>query len=604
MSATPTRPGVLAQMAALLRITGSKPSQWITGTVLASIALAGLDMAGVAAMVPLMELVTGTGGTLSPVNQAVADLLGTTDMQALIPAVAGFVTVVFLAKSAGSLLFRWWLLGRTTRLSAMASVELMRRYVLAPYASHRRRSLSVVYRNINDATNQASSVLLATVTLCTDILVLVAIVAVLLVASPGVTLFAVALFALLVFGVQALLRRRQVRIGEAMAEASLRAWQSLMPGLDGFRETRLSGSAERFVGRFRRARLDNAHQSRLMGFVSDIPRYLLEVSFIMAIVGITIILYATGAGEQVIPVLGLFAAASLRALPTLNRVTANVATIRTGQAGLTIFTEALAQLESEGTHEELPASGEPYSGDIVLDDVTFRYPDAELPVLENLSLRIPANETTAFVGASGAGKSTLLDLILGLLSPTSGTITCGDRLIDDDLASWYAGLGVVPQDVFLTNDTVAANIAFGIEDAEVDRERLAEVTKVAQLDGLIADLTDGYETVVGDRGVRLSGGQRQRIGLARALYRRPRVLVLDEATSALDNATEHEIASTLDRLRGSMTVLIVAHRLSTVRNADTLIFLESGRIATRGTFEYVRDTNPEFARLVELGKLE
>ncbi|MEJ1088249.1 ABC transporter ATP-binding protein [Microbacterium sp. Mu-80] len=603
MRDTQTPRSVVAQMAALLRVTGAKPSRWIATTVLASIILAGLDLVGVAAMIPLMQLVTSQG-PLDGVNRVIADVIGTTDLQVLIPVVAGGVALAFLVKSAGSLLFRWWLLGRTTRVSALASVELMRRYVLAPYGRHRQRSLSTIYRNINDATSQSASVLLASLTLCTDALVLVAIIAVLLVSSPGVALFAVALFGVLVFGVQYALRRRQMQIGENVADAALRAWQSLMPGLDGFRETRLSGSADRFVSNYRDAKLYGAQQSRMMGFLSDIPRYLLEVSFILAIAGIAIMLFAIGQGDQVLPVLGLFAAASMRALPTLNRITANIGTMRAGRAGLRIFAEALAELDAEGMHNAQRSDGDLYSGDIQLDEVTFQYADADRPVLQGLSLRIPANETTAFVGSSGAGKSTLLDLILGLLSPTSGTITSGGRPIDDDLAAWYAGLGVVPQEVFLANDTVAANIAFGVAPAEFDHEWMREVASIAQLDALITHLPEGFDTIVGDRGVRLSGGQRQRVGLARALYRRPRVLVLDEATSALDNATEHEIAATLDSLRGSMTVLIVAHRLSTVRDADTLIFLEAGRIATSGTFDEVRASNEEFARLVRLGSLE
>ena len=603
MSEARTAPGMIPQLLTILRVTGARPSQWVAGTVIASITLAALDMLGVAAMVPLMQLVT-TDGPLTGANRMIADQLGTRDLHVLIPVVAGIVVVAFLVKSAGSLLFRWWLLGRTTRVSALASVELMRRYVMAPYSAHRQRSLSTIYRNINDASTQSASVLLAGLTLFTDVLVLLAIVAVLLVASPGVTLFAVALFGVLVFGVQQVLRRRQLRVGEVLAESGLQAWQSLLPGLDGFRETRLSGSAERLIDSFRRARLAGAHQNRLMGFLGDIPRYLLEVSFITAIAGIAILLMAIGEADQIVPVLGLFAAASMRALPTLNRMTANVATMRSGAAGLQIFTEAIDELTAEGMHEPAPSSETRFSGDIELHDVTFRYPDADVPVLEHLSLRVPADETTAFVGSSGAGKSTLLDLILGLLDPTEGEITCGGRPIDDDLATWYADLGVVPQDVFLVNDTVAANIAYGLAPERYDHERMAEVVSIAQLDSLIADLPEGLETVVGDRGVRLSGGQRQRLGLARALYRRPRVLVLDEATSALDNATEHEIAATLDRLRGTMTVIIVAHRLSTVRDADTLIFLEAGRVATRGTFDEVRAANPEFARLVELGRLD
>ncbi|WP_375142116.1 ATP-binding cassette domain-containing protein [Microbacterium sp.] len=225
-------------------------------------------------------------------------------------------------------------------------------------------------------------------------------------------------------------------------------------------------------------------------------------------------------------------------------------------------------------------------------------------MLEDLSLEIPRHRTTAFVGSSGAGKSTLLDLVLGLLTPTSGEVLCGGRAIADDPAGWHASLGVVPQDVFLANRTLAENIAFGRSADEIDPDRVAEASRLALLDDLIAELPEGIHTMVGDRGVRLSGGQRQRVGLARALYRRPRVLVLDEATSALDNATEYQIAQTLAQLQGTMTIIIVAHRLSTVRSVDRLYFLRSGRVAASGTFDQVRAADAEFARLVELGSLD
>ena len=210
-------------------------------------------------------------------------------------------------------------------------------------------------------------------------------------------------------------------------------------------------------------------------------------------------------------------------------------------------------------------------------------------MLDGISLDIAENRTTAFVGSSGAGKSTLLDLVLGLLEPTAGR-RVRRRSIQDDLPSWYADLGVVPQDVFLLNDTLAANIAFGVPATTIDRRASPRSSRPPNsMRRRRPARRTRYR--VGERGVRLSGGQRQRIGLARALYRRPRVLVLDEATSALDNATEHEIATTLRSLQGSITILIVAHRLSTVRNADTLVFLKDGRIDEIGSFEHVRATS-------------
>ena len=603
MPTRPTRETLRAQLALVLRMAGANPFRWIAGTVAVSVILAGLDTLGVAAMVPLMQLTTG-----APTNtgslKVVSDMLGTDSVQTLLPAVAGFVAGVFIIKSLGVIAFRWWLLGRTTQISALSSVELMRRYVLSPYPDHRSRRLSELYRNINDSTNQAASVLLAVVSMFSDAVVLVAIVGVLAIASPVVTLFAVVLFGFFVFGIQRILRRRQRRIGEEIAESGLQAWQFLMPSLEGFREVRLTSSTRMFVDGFRHARLRTARANRQMGIVADAPRYLLEVAFVLAILGIAVILFMTGTRQEALTILGIFAAASVRALPTMNRISANLATMRVGQAGLRIMSDAVNQLDEAPTYAEAPSGTQEYSGDVTLRQVVFQYPDGDSPVLDGVSLVIKQNQTTAFVGSSGAGKSTLLDLVLGLLEPTAGEIECGGRPISDDNAMWYRGLGVVPQDVFLTHDTIVANIAFGVAAAEIDRRRVAEVVEMAQLHDLIAELPNGLDTIVGERGVRLSGGQRQRLGLARALYRRPSILVLDEATSALDNLTEHEISETLAKLQGSMTILIVAHRLSTVRHADTLVFLKDGRIDAQGTFGDVRELSDDFAHLVELGRLE
>ncbi|WP_430647035.1 ABC transporter ATP-binding protein [Agromyces sp. GXS1127] len=594
---------LVAQLRTMLAMAGARPSRWIFSTVVVSLALAALDTLGVAAMIPLTQLATG-GEPDDPLTDWLGSLVGTTDPVELVPVVAAFVAMVFILKSVASILFRWWLLGRTTLVSALSSAELARRYALAPYADHRARRLSEVYRNVNDATTQSASVLLGILSICTDLVVLIAISVVLAITSPFVTLIAVTLFGAFVLGVQGVLRRRQYRVGEEMAEAGLEAWQFLIPTLDGFREARLSSSGGSLVEGFRRARMRRARAARVMGILSDAPRYLLEIGFVLAIMAASAYLFATTTPAAALTVLGVFAAASLRALPTLNRISANLTTVRTGRPGLDIFIRAADELAAGGTHDEMPRGGEGFTGDILLQDLRYRYPDTEDFVLDGITLRIAENRTTAFVGASGAGKSTLMDLVLGLLEPTSGSIECGGRPPSDDLAGWYAQIGVVPQDVFLLNDTLIANIAFGVAPDRVDTDRVRKVLEMARMTEFVAALPDGLDTIVGERGTRLSGGQRQRIGLARALYREPRILVLDEATSALDNLTEHEIAATLATLRGSMTILIVAHRLSTVRNADTLVFLKAGAIESLGSFEQVIEGSPDFARLVELGSLD
>ena len=596
----PTR--LLPQLRSLLELADARPAGWAASTVGASLVLAVLDSLGIAAMIPLTQLIAGADTDTGALGW-ISGVTGMSTPQELIPLVAGAVAILFIGKSVAALLFRWWLLGRTTRVSATLSRGMFRRYVLAPYADHRTRRLSEVYRNISTSTAQATGVLLATISMCTDLMMLIAITAVLAWTAPVVTIVTVVIFGGFVVGLQRIFRKRQSQLGEVTSEAALEAWQYLMPGLDGFREARLTSSSERFVDGFYRARLRGANASRTMGILGEAPRYVLEIGFVVMIGGVSLVLFATGAPGDALTVLGVFAAAAVRALPTLNRVSSNMATIRTGHVGLEIVLNSTAELDQRGAHVETPIDDTPYRGDIELRDLSFRYADSATDVLTDLSLTIRENATTAFVGSSGAGKSTLLDLVLALQDPTSGTIECGGRSIFADRAAWYAGLGVVPQDVFLVNDTMRSNIAFGVPVDLIDDERIAEVIRMAQLGELIDTLPDGLDTVVGERGVRLSGGQRQRLGLARALYRRPRVLVLDEATSALDNATEYEIAETLRGLQGSMTILIVAHRLSTVRGADTLVFLKDGHIEATGTFTEVRDASAEFARLVALGEL-
>ena len=225
-------------------------------------------------------------------------------------------------------------------------------------------------------------------------------------------------------------------------------------------------------------------------------------------------------------------------------------------------------------------------------------------MLSDVSITVPRGVSLALVGGSGAGKSTLVDLILGLNTPDEGAITADGADIQGDLPAWRAGIGLVPQEVWFTDGSLRENITFGVEADDVDMDALRAAVTQADLDDFVASLPEGLETGMGERGARLSGGQRQRIGIARALYARPQLLVLDEATSALDNITERRVTETIHQLSGSMTMIIVAHRLSTVRTCDMLVLLREGRVAAVGTFDEVARNDAEFARMVELGSLE
>ena len=576
---------------------------WVTWAVIGSVLLAALDTIGVAAMLPLMTLLT-TGDTDAGVVGLVSSALGTEDLQTLIIVLAALVAACFVVKSVTAVYFRWWLLGHTVTLSAQAATELMRRYVLASYSQHKTRDLAAVYRNIGTAVTQTfNQVGLGLLSLLADVLTLVALALVLFIASPLATLFAIGFFALTTWGIQALLKKHQVTAGKRYIDADLDAWLAIMPGLDGFRESRLTSSANKFIAQFESARQRQAHSSRLTTMLSEVPRYALEVSFIFAVIGMAVVLFATGTQEAALAVLGVFAAASLRLLPTLNRVTATIGTIRSGQGAVHTLAKEVEALGSGSRHSETRKSDHSYSGDIVLKDVSFTYPGHDKIILDHVSLTIPQGKTTAIVGGSGAGKSTLLDLILGLHLPSQGSVTAGGVSIFEDIVAWYETLGLVPQDVYMVDDTLERNIAYGVDHASIDRARISAVVTLARLDSFIEGLPEGLQTRLGQRGVRLSGGQRQRVGIARALYRAPSVLVLDEATSALDNSTEHQITQTIDSLKGDMTMIVVAHRLSTVKGADAIVFMKDGLIEAIGTFEQLQERNQDFRHLVELGNL-
>ncbi len=577
-----------------------RPWRWMTLATLGSLAMALLDMIGVAAMFPLMQVVTGAAPTSGPLWW-ISSFIGSTDPARLTLAAAALVGIAFVLKSVITVGFRWWLLGRTTQLEATAAGELVAAYGRSSLLAHRQRDLAMVNRTIGVSILQTfSQVVLGLLSIVAEVITLVAIGIVLFVVSPLAAILGLAFFGIVGSGMQRILRRRQQQVGADVAEAELSSWRSLMPLMNGFREIRLAGATDQFVQRFRDARRERASAQRRRSLLGELPKYVLEVGLVVAIGGVAGVLFATSDTATALAVLGVFAAGSTRLLPSLNRLLASAAMVRTGRAGLSQLALEVEAQAADTEHPSQPAHRR-FAGDITTEGLGFSFPDSGVDVLSEVTVTIPEGRTTAIVGPSGSGKSTLLDILLGLLPPTAGQVRCGGDPITEDLAGWCAGIGVVPQDVFLLDDSLENNICF-TEDS-VDAVRRDRAIALAQLEELVAELPDGLATRMGERGVRLSGGQRQRVGIARALYREPSVLVLDEATSALDNVTEQKITQTIAGLRGRMTILVVAHRLSTVRHADQIVFLTDGQVRASGTFAEVEATNTDFAHLVALGKL-
>lgn len=393
------------------------------------------------------------------------------------------------------------------------------------------------------------------------------------------------------------------RIGVDRVRANLNRFQAASEVFGGIKDLKVVGREDAYLERFRRPAARYARYQYLQLTLSLAPKYLVEALGVGGILAIALLLVASRPDlGHVLPVLGLYAFGGYRLLPAAQNIYSSVSTLRFGLPAV----HALSQdLSGRGRVSQIPTdySQEPTRRKdvreaIEFDDVAFRYPGANKDALAEIHLVIPARSSVGFVGGTGAGKTTAVDLILGLLTPTRGRILIdGAPLEGPVLPSWQQTIGYVPQVIYLADTSVTENIAFGIEPSRIDHDAVRRAAEVANIhDFIVRDLPDGYETTVGDRGVRLSGGQRQRIGIARALYSDPSVLVLDEATSALDAATERAVLDAVDRLSGEKTIIIIAHRLSTVQRCDQMAIMDGGRLVAVGPAEDLRRTS-EFQSL-------
>jgi len=558
-------------------------------------------MLGVLAMFPLMQYVAGFDPD-SGILGTIKDLIGDPSPRALLILLATTVLLTFVVKDVVSLLFRRWQLHFMADQEVTLSTRVLRGYLTGPFSWHADKTTGDKVFTVEGAVGGGyTSGLASALAVLTEVATVSVIVMGLLLASPIITLLCVGFFS-----VGALLMNRWIKpyiinAAERSRITGMATSRFSLQALGATKEVKLRRAHEHFVDGYRLARWEGAHARATASLYSDLPKYFLELMFISAIGLIAVISASGGGGADVVVLLGVFVAAGTRIVPSAVRLMSAFNGIKSARPLLEMLVEVVAWQRVAVAEDaaEVRTSQVP-TGEVELTDVHFRYGTTMMEVLQGISLRIPTGTSVALAGSSGAGKTTLVDLLLGLHKPTEGQITAGGLNIRDNLPGWQSQLAVVPQEVYLMDDTLARNIAF---ELDIDDDLLVDVINRSQLADLVAELPDGLDTWVGERGTRLSGGQRQRIGIARALYRQPRYLFLDEATSALDNETERRLTQTIEALKGTMTIVIVAHRLSTVRHCDQLIFMSRGRVAAAGTFDEVAEANDEFANLVRLGSL-
>lgn len=572
-----------------------------------SILTALLEVVGVASVVPLMQLLTGADPTTGILGR-MSSWFGDPTRERLALIICGIVFGAFVLKTVIGLAFRWWMAGFMAQQEADTAQSLLRRYLAAPYWIHLQRHTGDFNRVMSESVGQTyAMVVMGTISVVTELVSVTALALVLLLMDPVPAIAAMAYFAIAALAFNRFVGRRAHEVGLVFQESayvmSITAWETIQ----GLKEIRVRRSSELFLRRYRGARLRYADARRRSTFLTELPKSILELTFIGGVALLVAVAFSQeGDAAATLTTLSLFVAAGFRLLPSLIRIMSSMQMIKIGRPGVDLVLADVTNPDLPDLPGDDPrtTSRMPLTRALAVDDVVHRYRDGDTNVLDGVSITIPAGTSVAFVGTSGAGKTTLVDTILGLHQPVSGRVLADGVDVTTDLAAWQRNIGLVPQDVFLVDATLRSNIALGEPDDLVDDERLHAAVRRAQLDTLLEGLPDGLESHVGERGSRLSGGQRQRVGIARALYRDPAVLVLDEATSSLDNETERRISDVVATLHGRMTVIVVAHRLSTVRSCDQVVFLKDGRVDAVGTFDEVRERSADFAHLVRLGTLE
>lgn len=596
---------MLTSFGKAFRIIGRGRPFRLVALIAGAVASSLVEMVGALLIVVLLGVVTSPGASNIdiPMVGDVRAHFSSLDDDTFLLALVGTLGVFFLFRIAVQVGFTYILHRVAQSSGAHLASRLAGGYLRLPYSFHLRRSTAELVRNaqqsVSDLTTQC---FLPAIQVMAESIVVLGLFALMLLVEPMATLLAVGMVGTAALLLLRIVQPRLKRIGRRAQQMHMSTLSILQQSLHGVRDIKVLGAEEHFGTRYRVSRHNLGRALYLRGTVAELPRHVIETTLfglILLLLGWSV---ATDQGtEQLLPALGLFAYAGLRLMPSLQKIVGGLNNIRFASTALDQVVSDLDIVEKVGRTGRQSPQRLTFERELRLMDVSFAYEATDRPAIDEANLTIRPGQLVGICGPTGGGKTTLTDLLTGILPPTKGQVTVDGIDIKTAQSEWFSKLGVVPQMVFLTDDTLRRNIALGTSDGDIDELRMAEAVRLAQLTDFIDSLPDGLETTVGERGVRVSGGQRQRVAIARALYRNPEILVFDEGTSALDNATEAELMGSLERLRGGHTILLVAHRLSTVRNCDIIVYLEAGRIVGVGGFDELISMSPGFRSLAERG---
>jgi len=509
---------------------------------------------------------------------------------------------IFIIKSAYRLFFNYVEARFVYNRRYQISHRLMSSYMQAPYTFHLQRNTAELLRNITqEVTILIGNVLKLGLDISKQTVITFSILLFLFVMEPLITLVVI-LFSGLTAGTFIIFTKKKAKaFGKREQQHRREMIKAVNQGLGGIKDARVLNREAEFIEKFRVEARNSARLLTYISYTKKIPQPLMETTAVIGMLVIAALLVWQGRSmEVIVPMLTLFGVAIIRLMPAVKSLTSDYTHLVYNIVTLDPIYNDLKELNENRKKfiDERKASRPLKLKNLIeAKDIHYVYPNSDEQALNGVSFKIPKGGAVGFVGESGAGKTTVVDLLLGLMEPSDGEIVVDGKNIHENLSAWQRNIGYIPQSIYLADETLRKNIAFGLPDKEIDDEKVMKALELAQLKGLVERLPEGLDTILGEHGTRLSGGQRQRVGIARALYHDPEVLVMDEATSALDNLTEKEITKAIESLKGDRTVILIAHRLSTVENCDVLYLMKDGKIVDSGSYDELVENNGEFRRM-------
>jgi len=565
-----------------------------------------VEVAGVASILPFLTLLTTPDSVQVPgLLRWLFVTLRFTSVNEFLFFMGIAVLVLLVISNVLAAMATWVQLRFGWMRNHSLSVRLMAAYLRRPYVYFLNQNTASLEQRILMETQQVVyGVIIPGMQTVAKLVVVLFIFVLLLVVNPVLALMMILVLGSAYALIYVFVHRKLGLIGEDRVESNSERFRVVGEAFGAIKLLKLSGKESLFVQRYEGPSYRYSQNMASGALISMIPKFALEtIAFGGLLLIVLYLLYTRRGLSLVLPLIGLYTFAGYRLLPALQAIFWGAAQVRFNGAALDVLRDVSSAPYNSVREVDLNGgTALPFNSVLELKGVTFYYPGTDAPVIEDLNLSIRSGSSVAFVGRTGSGKTTIADLILGLLSPSAGCIRADDvEITDENRSQWQRNLGYVPQEIYLTDDTVARNIALGIPDERIDIVAVQRAAQVAKIhDFIVNELPEGYQAKVGERGIRLSGGERQRVGIARALYQNPGVLVLDEATSALDGATEEAVFHTIESVGRARTLIIVAHRLTTVRHCDVLYVVEAGRIVARGKYDELMMSCPEFRRLARM----